>query len=526
MKGRIGTAAGSKSVLARPQKHAAGSLVEKTVKNGEISVRQHEMTETSGAVASLTRVLLLGDDGRMAAFLRGKLANWQVEAETNVLAGIARLGNSAYDAMLLNVGRLEHKTADVAKALRRLGGTIPVLLYGEAYTEVYAQAALAAGAKDFLAWPIPVKELKRHLDGAAHADAAEPHKRTAVATTPLSTAAVQEPHPPASLLRVYQSLAELVPQGRETLIAQSEQVLAEALTLEWVKVLPTEKNHHSDQTDLDTEPQANDRLPLPGPLGTEGEMLLGPALAGCDTESPTAAREAAAFLGTLLHLVRREESLKQLATVDELTGAYNRRYVMHFLNQVLQQSKHEHTEVTLLLFDVDEFKHYNDTYGHGAGDTILKQAIELMRWCCRSHDVVARMGGDEFAVVFWDTGKPRPVYEHSPVRPGDEPVPPDEGAADGQDHAKPLSPRRTHPELAMFMSNRFRKTMMTSQFEALGAEAQGVLTISGGLASFPWDGGSAEELLAKADEALLAAKRSGKNRIYLVGDPHRKRTDS
>ena len=57
----------------------------------------------------------------------------------------------------------------------------------------------------------------------------------------------------------------------------------------------------------------------------------------------------------------------------------------------------------MLVFDIDNFKHYNDVYGHYAGDDVLKQAAVLMKRCCRSHDVVGRVGGDEFAVVFWDS---------------------------------------------------------------------------------------------------------------------------
>ena len=70
-----------------------------------------------------------------------------------------------------------------------------------------------------------------------------------------------------------------------------------------------------------------------------------------------------------------------------------------------------------------------------------------------------------------------------------------------------------------FMSNRFRRMMNTNIFPGLGPEARGVLTISGGLARFPWDGRTADELLKQADSALLRAKKFGKNQIYLIGQP-------
>ena len=97
----------------------------------------------------------------------------------------------------------------------------------------------------------------------------------------------------------------------------------------------------------------------------------------------------------------------------------------------------------------------------------------------------------------------------------------DEELPVGERELSPSTSRaeRSHPETALFLSNRFRRMMLTTHFPSLGPEARGVLTISGGMADFPADGATVEELLAQADEALLAAKRSGKNRIYLVGQP-------
>ena len=194
--------------------------------------------------------------------------------------------------------------------------------------------------------------------------------------------------------------------------------------------------------------------------------------------------------------------LQRLATEDDLTGLKNRRYVREFLKQIIERAKAEEFRVTLFLFDIDNFKHYNDTYGHNVGDMVLKQAAVMMRRCCRAHDVTGRIGGDEFAVIFWDL-----------------PAHPDKAQPARKTNAERRGADAGHPQEALFISERFRNQISSADFSFLGHEGKGVLTISGGLASFSRDGMTAEELLEQADKAMLEAKRSGKNRIYLVGKP-------
>jgi len=199
--------------------------------------------------------------------------------------------------------------------------------------------------------------------------------------------------------------------------------------------------------------------------------------------------------------------LERLATEDDLTGLKNRRYILEFSRQIIEHAGKENGRVTLLIFDIDDLKHYNDLYGHLAGDEVLKQVAVLMQRCCRGHDVVGRIGGDEFAVVFWDEPQPFTV--------------PAKGA-------ERRSARADHPKEAIFIAKRFVRELEKSELSALGGlgpEGKGVLTISGGLASFPRDGSTAQELFQQADKALLDAKRSGKNRIYLVGKPQSDITD-
>ncbi len=192
--------------------------------------------------------------------------------------------------------------------------------------------------------------------------------------------------------------------------------------------------------------------------------------------------------------------LEKLATEDDLTGLKNRRYIWEFSRQIIELSKKQNGKVTLLVFDIDNFKRYNDVYGHYAGDEILKQAAILIRRCCRSHDVVGRIGGDEFAVVFWDD--------------------PHKICSDLSGSEERRSSSADHPKDAIFIAKRFVKELERTDMSALsglGPEGKGVLTISGGLASFPQDGQTIQQIFMQADKALLEAKKSGKNRIYLVG---------
>ena len=194
---------------------------------------------------------------------------------------------------------------------------------------------------------------------------------------------------------------------------------------------------------------------------------------------------------------KKIERLQKLATEDDLTGLKNRRYSWEFARQIIDHAGRRGGRVTLLLFDVDNLKSYNDAYGHLAGDEILKEAAVLMRRSCRQHDVVGRLGGDEFAVIFWDGPRAESLGSESERR----------------------STSAEHPTEAIFIAKRFQRELKKAELPLLGPQGKGVLTISGGLASFPRDGATIDELFQKADKALLEAKRGGKNKIYLVGRP-------
>jgi len=112
----------------------------------------------------------------------------------------------------------------------------------------------------------------------------------------------------------------------------------------------------------------------------------------------------AAWLGRWLAMERRFDQLWEMALRDELTGAWNRRYFNRFLNTVLQRAANERFRVTLLVFDIDDFKRYNDEHGHDAGDEILVETVRLQvgraRALFRSADpLLARLRGAAVPLV-------------------------------------------------------------------------------------------------------------------------------
>jgi GGDEF domain-containing protein len=205
-----------------------------------------------------------------------------------------------------------------------------------------------------------------------------------------------------------------------------------------------------------------------------------------------------AELGPLLTkaaaIQHRATRLQKLAFTDDLTGLFNCRYFKHFLGRTLAEARRSRFPVTLFLFDIDNFKSYNDRFGHAVGDDILKQAANLMRRCVRDHDLVARIGGDEFAVVFWEKERPRVARDAG-------------GAGSGRPPSEPTQ-----------ILARFQRMLQLQDYPLLGSTGRGTLTISGGLAVYPYDAPDMPGLIEAADKALMqGAKRMGRNTIQIVG---------
>ena len=182
----------------------------------------------------------------------------------------------------------------------------------------------------------------------------------------------------------------------------------------------------------------------------------------------------------LLHL--HTEELEQMAWTDHLTGAGNRRALERVMDSALARAHTNDQTVTVMCFDIDNFKQYNDRFGHEAGDNVLCETVQLLNSAIRSGDHVFRVGGDEFVVVFTD-------------RPGSRPT-----------SSNPL-------ESIEEIVKRFQEQVSKHPFSQIGEDAPGSLTISAGLVTYPSDGQTTRELLSKADKRAMKSKQSGKDLI-------------
>ncbi|MBT4529764.1 MAG: GGDEF domain-containing protein [Phycisphaerae bacterium] len=232
--------------------------------------------------------------------------------------------------------------------------------------------------------------------------------------------------------------------------------------------------------DIPSAPEGSDTAPLR--YGHEEHGFLA-ATGSTSSDLTRWSRWASCWL----NLARKQRQLKLLAYKDELSGAWNRRFLRTCLTKELQLARSNRRPLTVMIFDIDNFKHYNDRWGHDAGDEIIRELVRLLRTIIRKGDHVCRIGGDEFAVLFCDPAPPR-------------------------------EPGSNHPTTIEILAKRFREQVANARFPKLGDEATGCLSISGGLATYPWDSSEIDGILEKADQRLLKSKRLGKNSITIGKD--------
>lgn len=167
------------------------------------------------------------------------------------------------------------------------------------------------------------------------------------------------------------------------------------------------------------------------------------------------------------------EYLNSIASTDGLTGLFNHRCFYDGLTEQMNLCKQNGTEISLLFIDIDNFKFYNDLYGHQKGDEVLKSIAAIMRDNVRKGALISRYGGEEFAVLLPDTGE----------------------------------------EIALETAEQLRRAVQEYYFEGQECLPGGSLTISVGVSSYPSKVKNESELLKGADDACYRAKFLRKNRV-------------
>lgn len=179
---------------------------------------------------------------------------------------------------------------------------------------------------------------------------------------------------------------------------------------------------------------------------------------------------AAAFNRMVNEISSHQRRLETRASTDCLTKVFNRGFFEERLGLELAWARRTGSPLSILLADIDDFKSYNDTFGHPAGDEVLATAAALLREAVRDCDLVARYGGEEFVVIL----------------------------------------PNTDCDMALTVAERVRRAVENYPF------ANRAVTVSIGVACFPLHGSDAVSLVVRADEALYRAKGAGKNRVVLA----------
>jgi diguanylate cyclase (GGDEF)-like protein/PAS domain S-box-containing protein len=175
----------------------------------------------------------------------------------------------------------------------------------------------------------------------------------------------------------------------------------------------------------------------------------------------------------LLEINGLQDQLRKQAMHDSLTGLFNRRYLDEMLERELARAKRDGFPLTVMMLDIDHFKRLNDTYGHQAGDEVLRCLADLLRKNSRAEDIPCRYGGEEFLLVL-----------------------PNMGRSDSLSRAEQW--RHEFEAMRIFFANQ----VMAS-------------SISIGIATFPDHGHTREALIEAADKALYTAKHNGRNRVEI-----------
>ncbi len=202
-------------------------------------------------------------------------------------------------------------------------------------------------------------------------------------------------------------------------------------------------------------------------------LIMGLFIFLCYIESLYYKKLETKFLSEKIKTDEKYEELKRLAETDALTKCYNRKYLNEKMTNVFRNFLQGHLPSSAILFDIDNFKRVNDTYGHSAGDAVLVQVSNAVRECIRREDILARWGGEEFVIFF----------------------------------------KYTNIKSALIIAEKIRVTI--ENLTVITTEHKIKVTASIGISTFKKSDSEATDCIERADDAMYISKKTGKNKVTL-----------
>ncbi len=215
------------------------------------------------------------------------------------------------------------------------------------------------------------------------------------------------------------------------------------------------------------------------------------------------------------------KNVERLATRDGLTGVYNHRYFQDMLDEYIIKVQKDENDLSMAMIDIDNFKKYNDTYGHPVGDLLLKKVVEVMRSILRDEDVIFRYGGDEFTIILPYTNSEdagaimeqiKNIISDYKFEIGDKEEETEETALDVE-----VIKESMFKSEKLFNSNIFKKWISEKVGLSKSKSISNTfnITISVGISSLVDVNYDKEMLIKNADKASLKSKRNGKNQVTI-----------
>jgi diguanylate cyclase (GGDEF)-like protein len=452
-------------------------------------------------------ILVVDDDAAIRLMLRDFLEEegYQVEAAPDGRVAVELFAQLLPDVVLLDqmMPRMDGLTACARMKELPGGSTVPVLMITAVDDSVTVDAAFDAGATDFITKPLLLSVLRqrvrRLIEAKQAVEALEQQRvyegallaviqelnRSSELQAVLDTALTQA----LGALRLEQGAIYLWNPEQELVLRSHKGFSSSSLQM------GTRPDSVTEQAALTGEPLIRSTGPVeqigeaPPDAGTgqyarasiplrSGEEILGVMNLNTMGKHTFSQREIGLLnaianqIGIALHRARLYEMLRHQAVRDPLTGLFNRRYMEESLTREIHRAARSEHQLAVIMLDLDRFKQFNDSFGHEAGDILLRELARLLQGQIRRGDIAARYGGEEFILILPEVST----------------------------------------EIAWQRAESIREDVKGLQVY-LDQELLPPVTLSVGLALYPLHGESSRDVLRAADEALYRAKADGRDRV-------------